>query len=124
MGQDRWASWAPTDPQEAARWVRTRWRNWRDHVDRMGQDRWASWAPTDPQEDRLKDGERPVRVRQKRTHTDKQQNRVLKEKKEKNLFLKTNTKISAIRNKTKDVTFLGGKNKNLSLWACCWRQTL
>jgi hypothetical protein len=44
------ASWAPTDPQEVARWVRTRRRNWRDHVDRMEHDRWASWAPTDPQE--------------------------------------------------------------------------
>jgi hypothetical protein len=50
MGQDRWASWAPTYPQDVARLVRTRRRNWRDHVDRMGQDRWASWAPTDPQE--------------------------------------------------------------------------
>jgi hypothetical protein len=29
---------------DVARWVRTRRRNWRDHVDRMGQDRWASWA--------------------------------------------------------------------------------
>jgi hypothetical protein len=35
---------------DVARWVRTRRRNWRDHVDRMGQDRWASWAPTDTQE--------------------------------------------------------------------------
>jgi hypothetical protein len=35
---------------DVARWVRTRRRNWRDHVDRMGEDRWASWAPTDPQE--------------------------------------------------------------------------
>jgi hypothetical protein len=53
------------------------------HVDRMGQDRWASRAPTDPQEDRLKDGERAVRQRQKRTDTDEQQDRVLEEKKEK-----------------------------------------
>jgi hypothetical protein len=35
---------------DVARWVSTRRRNWRDHVDRMWQDRWASWAPTDPQE--------------------------------------------------------------------------
>jgi hypothetical protein len=47
----------------------------------MGQDRWASWAPTGPQEDRLKDGDRAVRQRQKRTDTSKQQERVLKEKK-------------------------------------------
>jgi hypothetical protein len=40
-----------------------------------------SRAPTDPQEDHLKDGERAVRPRQKRTDTDKQQDRVLKEKK-------------------------------------------
>jgi hypothetical protein len=36
-------------------------------------------APTDPQEDRLKDGERAARQRQKRTETDKQQDRVLEE---------------------------------------------
>jgi hypothetical protein len=83
MGQDRWASWAPTDPQEVARWVRTRRRNWRDHVDRMGQDRWVSWAPTEPQEDRLKDGESAVRQCQKRTDIGKQQDRVLKQKKKK-----------------------------------------
>jgi hypothetical protein len=47
----------------------------------MGQDRWASWAPTDPKEDRLKHGERAVCQRQKRADTDKQQDRVLKEKK-------------------------------------------
>jgi hypothetical protein len=81
MGQDWRTSWAPTDPQELARWVRTRRRNWKDHVDRMGQNRWASWAPTDPQEDHLKYGERAVRQRQKRTDTDKQQNRVIKKKK-------------------------------------------
>jgi hypothetical protein len=54
----------------------------------MGQDRWASWVPTDPQEDRLKNGERAVRQRQKRTDTDKQEDRVLteKKKKKKNLF--------------------------------------
>jgi hypothetical protein len=86
MGQDRWASRAPTDPQEVARWVRTRRRSWRDHVDRVGQDRWASLAPTDPQEDRLKDGERAVCQRQKRTDTDIQQARVLKEKKKKTIF--------------------------------------
>jgi hypothetical protein len=50
MGLERWASRAPTDPQEVARWVTTRRRNWRDHVDRIGQDRWASGAPTEPQE--------------------------------------------------------------------------
>jgi hypothetical protein len=49
----------------------------------MGQDRWASWAPTDPQEDRLQHAERAVPQRQKRTDTDKQQDRVLKEKEEK-----------------------------------------
>jgi hypothetical protein len=34
-----------------------------------------SRAPTDPQEDRLKDGERTVHQHQKRTDTDKQQDR-------------------------------------------------
>jgi hypothetical protein len=91
MGQDRWASWAPTDPQEVARWVRTRRRNWRYHVDRIGQDRWASRAPTDPHEDHLKDGERAVRQRQKRTDIDKQQDRVLEEKKKK-IVTKNNLK--------------------------------
>jgi hypothetical protein len=47
----------------------------------MGQNRWASRAPTDPQGDRLKDGEGAVYHRQKRTDTDKQQDRVLEEKK-------------------------------------------
>jgi hypothetical protein len=62
--------------------------NWRDHVDRMGQDRWTSWAntktraSTDPQKDRLKDGEGVVRRRQKRTDTDKQEDRVIKEEEE------------------------------------------
>jgi hypothetical protein len=50
----------------------------------MGQDRWASWAPTDPQEDRLKDGERAVHQLPKRTDTDKQQDRVLQERKKEN----------------------------------------
>jgi hypothetical protein len=49
----------------------------------MGQDRWASWTPTDTQEDGLKDGERAVRQCQKRTDTDKQQDRVIKEEEEK-----------------------------------------
>jgi hypothetical protein len=67
MGQDRWANWAPTDPQEVARWVRTRRRNWRDHVDRMEQDRWASWAQTDPEEARLKDtNNRPEKKKKKK----------------------------------------------------------
>jgi hypothetical protein len=34
---------------DVAKWLRTRRRNWSDHVDRMRQDRWASWTPTDPQ---------------------------------------------------------------------------
>jgi hypothetical protein len=66
----------------------------------MGQDRWASWAKYQepstnrPQEDRLKDGEIAARQRQKRTETDKQQDRVLKEKKKKNLFVIYLTTIS------------------------------
>jgi hypothetical protein len=52
----------------------------------MGQDRWANWAPTDPQEDRLKDGERALHKRQKRTDKDKQEDRVLKEKKKKKII--------------------------------------
>jgi hypothetical protein len=63
----------------------------------MGQDRWASWAPTDPQEDRLKDGERAVLQRQKRTDTDKHQDRVLKEKKKKTYSARQNAKFINIK---------------------------
>jgi hypothetical protein len=52
----------------------------------MEQVRWASWAPKPPGR-RLKDGERAVRQRQKRTDTDKHEDLVLKEKKKKKKFL-------------------------------------
>jgi hypothetical protein len=41
MSDDNRAEW---DVIDVAKWVTTRRRNWRDHVDTMGQDRWASWA--------------------------------------------------------------------------------
>jgi hypothetical protein len=69
MGEDRWASWAPTDPQEVARWVSTWRRNWRDHVDRMGQDRWASWAKHQKPSTNRPPGRPPKRWRESCTST-------------------------------------------------------
>jgi hypothetical protein len=73
---------------DVARWVRTRETTLteRDRRDGQAGQNTKSGAPTDPQEDRLKDDERAVRQRQKRTDTDKQQVRVLKEKMKKKMY--------------------------------------